>query len=100
MLDSEYSEFFVFIGVYMKRIGVIGIVVGHDKTVVPMMQAIISEYSDIIVGRMGIPHQEYDIATVSLIVKGESERINALTGKLGRLPNLNVKSAMTSFELE
>lgn len=83
----------------MRRIGVIGIVVSTDKSMVLEMQKIISEYSDIIVGRMGIPHQEYNISTISLIVKGENEQISALTGKLGRLPNINVKSAMTSFEI-
>lgn len=82
----------------MKRIGVVGIVVtGGDKSVVLDMQRVLSEFSDIIVGRMGVPRQ--NVNTIALIVEGEQERVSALTGKLGRL-NLSVKSALTSAEIE
>lgn len=83
----------------MTRIGVIGIVVKGDRTVALEIQKIISNYADIICGRMGIPHHEENISTISLIVKGENEEISALTGKLGRLPGVNVKSALNNVEL-
>lgn len=84
----------------MKRIGVIGIVVSGDRSVAMDIQKIVSEYADIIDGRMGIPHRDCNISTISLIVEGENERISALTGKLGRLPNVNVKCALNSVELQ
>ncbi len=84
----------------MKRIGVIGIIVSGDKAVVLELQKILSEYADIISGRMGIPHKEANISTISLIVEGENERISALTGKIGRLPNVNVKSALSNVEIK
>ena len=84
----------------MKRIGVIGIIVSGDKAVVLELQKILSEYADIISGRMGIPHKEANISTISLIVEGENERISALTGKIGRLPNVNVKSALSNVEIQ
>ena len=83
----------------MKRIGVVGIVVSGDRHEVQEMQAILSEFSDIIVGRMGVTMPEYIISAISLIVKGESDRVNALTGKLGRVDNVNVKSALTTVEV-
>ena len=83
----------------MTRIGVIGIVVKGDRTIALEIQKIISNYADIICGRMGIPHHEENISTISLIVKGENEEISALTGKLGRLPGVNVKSALNNVEL-
>ncbi len=82
----------------MKRIGVIGIVVTGDKSVTIEMQKLLSEFGDIIIGRMGIPHGE--TAAISLIVEGSTERISALTGRLGKFPELKVKSALTSFEIE
>ena len=83
----------------MKRIGVVGIVVtGGDKEVVLDMQRVLSEFSDIIVGRMGVPRK--GVNTIALIVEGEQERMSALTGRLGRLNGLNVKSALTSVELD
>lgn len=82
----------------MKRIGVVGIVIEGNRDVAMEVQKILSENGDIILGRMGIPDREDNISAISLIVKGESERISALTGKLGRLERVNVKSALTSVE--
>lgn len=84
----------------MKRIGVVGIVIDGNRDVAMEVQKILSENGDIILGRMGIPDREDNISAISLIVKGESERISALTGKLGRLERVNVKSALTSVEIE
>ena len=84
----------------MKRIGVVGIVIEGNRDVAMEVQKILSENGDIILGRMGIPDREDNISANSLIVKGESERISALTGKLGRLERVNVKSALTSVEIE
>lgn len=84
----------------MKRIGVVGIVIEGNRDVAMEVQKILSENGDIILGRMGIPDREDNISAISLIVKGESESISALTGKLGRLERVNVKSALTSVEIE
>ncbi len=84
----------------MKRIGVVGIVVSGDRAAVAELQSILSDFSDIIVGRMGVPLPENHISAISLIVRGENERLGALTGKLGRLNNVNVKSALTAVEIQ
>ena len=76
----------------MKRIGVVGIVIEGNRDVAMEVQKILSENGDIILGRMGIPDREDNISAISLIVKGESERISALTGKLGRLPGVSAKT--------
>lgn len=84
----------------MKRIGVVGIVVSGDREAVQTLQSILSEYSDIIVGRMGVPLPENHICAISVIVRGENERVSALTGKIGRLKNVNVKSALNSTDVK
>ncbi len=81
----------------MKRIGVVGIVLKGDRTVAVEMQKVLSEFSDIIIGRMGVPREEAN--AIALIVEGTQERISALTGKLGRFESLSVKSALTAFEI-
>lgn len=80
----------------MKRIGIIGIVI-TDKSVTLEMQKLLGEFSDIIVGRMGVPRE--NVSAISLIVEGTTERISALTGKLGKM-DLVVKSALTSYEIK
>ncbi len=81
----------------MKRIGVVGIVVKGDRSVVTEMQRVLSDFADIIVGRMGVPRN--GVNTIALIVEGTGERISALTGRLGQFKALSVKSALTTFEL-
>lgn len=81
------------------RIGVVGIVLKADTTVAQKVQTTISQYSSIIVGRMGVPDKETNINTISLIVKGSNEEISALSGKLGKINDVYVKSALVSLEV-
>jgi putative iron-only hydrogenase system regulator len=83
----------------MKRFGVIGIIV-DDRTAVPAVQQLLSEFSDIILGRMGIPDRESGVSAISVTVKGSLETISALTGKLGKIRGISVKSALSAKEVE
>ena len=84
----------------MKRLGIIAIIVKYGSEEAPLeVQKLLSSYSRIIVGRMGIPDKESGYNTISLTVKGSVEEISALTGKLGKLNNVAVKSALTSVEI-
>ena len=83
----------------MTRIGVVGIVLKAEKDIVNNVQNVITQHSDIITGRMGIPDKECGINTISLIVKGTNEQISALTGKLGRIKDVSVKSAVVTMEV-
>ena len=76
------------------RIGVVGIVV-EDRNIAKRVNEILSEYSEIIVGRMGIPYRERQVSVISIIVDGSTDQIGAMTGKLGKLPGVSVKSALT-----
>lgn len=76
------------------RIGVVGIVV-EDRSAAKRVNEILSEYSEMIVGRMGIPYRERQVAVISVIVDGSTDQIGAMTGKLGALPGVSVKSALT-----
>lgn len=77
-----------------KRVGVIGIVIESFENV-GQVNAILHEYADLVVGRMGIPYREKGISVISLIVDGTTDDIGAMTGKLGRIPGVSVKSALT-----
>ena len=83
----------------MKKVGIIAIIV-KDRAIVLEVQKLFSEYSDIILGRMGVPDREHGIQAISIFVEGENEKISALSGKLGRLQNVTVKSAVTNIEIE
>lgn len=77
-----------------KRIGVVAIVV-EDLKSSSQVNSILHDYSQIIVGRMGIPYREKGVSVIALIVDGTTDEISAMTGKLGKVKSVSVKSAMT-----
>jgi len=77
-----------------KRIGVVAIIV-EDIDSVKMVNSILSSYSEVIIGRMGVPYKEKNVNVISIIVDGTTDNIGAMTGKLGRLKGVTVKSALT-----
>lgn len=77
-----------------KRIGVVGIVI-EDITKAEKVNNVLHMFSDIIVGRLGVPYKEKDVSVISLIVDGTTDKISAMTGKIGKIPNVQVKSALT-----
>ena len=81
----------------MERIGFVGIVL-DDNSVAPRVNEIISQYADMVTGRIGVPDHETRRAVIGLIVKGTNERVGALTGRLGNIAGVTVKSALTSKE--
>ncbi|QCX33363.1 CopG family transcriptional regulator [Caloramator sp. E03] len=77
-----------------KRIGVVGIVVENFESA-SRVNEILHEHAEIIIGRMGVPYREKGVSVISLIVDGSTDDISALTGKLGKVNGVNVKSALT-----
>jgi putative iron-only hydrogenase system regulator len=77
-----------------KRICVVGIVIENLDNA-NVVNVILHDYSSIIVGRMGIPYRERGISVISLIVDGTMDEISAMTGKLGKIDGVMVKSAIT-----
>lgn len=78
----------------MKRLGVVGIVL-EDISAAEEVNAVLHEFARLVVGRMGLPYREREVSVISLIVDGESDEISALTGRLGRIRNISVKTALT-----
>lgn len=78
-----------------ERIGFVGLVLG-DLSYAPRANQVIAQYQDIVAGRIGIPDHENGMGVVGLIVRGEDVRVSQLTAKLGNIPGVQVKSAMTA----
>lgn len=76
-----------------QRIGAVIILMDGDGDV-HRVNAIISEHADIILGRQGIPLRDRSTSVISLVLEGDTDKIGSLTGKLGRLPGVKVKSLL------
>lgn len=73
------------------RVAIIGIIV-EDISQVERLNQILHEYSQCIVGRMGIPYREKKINIISVAVDAVQDQISALSGKIGALPGINCKA--------
>mgnify|MGYP000844628296 FL=1 len=78
------------------RVGVVGIVVADREKQAEGVNEILGEFGELIVGRMGIPYRERNVSVIALIVDGSTDELGALTGKLGSIPGVKVKSALVS----
>ncbi len=77
-----------------KRIGVVAIII-EGKESIQEVNRLLSEFAEIIVGRMGLPYKEKKVNILSIIVDGTTDEIGSLTGKIGGLKDVLVKSALT-----
>ncbi|MCH5164515.1 MAG: iron-only hydrogenase system regulator [Clostridiales bacterium] len=77
------------------RVAVIGIIV-ENKESVDKLNSILHDYSDIIIGRMGLPYKERKISIISIAVDAPQDIISALSGKIGNLPGISAKAAYSN----
>ena len=74
------------------RVAVIGIIVENQDSV-EKLNALLHDYAPYIIGRMGVPYREKNIFIISVAVDAPQDAISALSGKIGKLPGVNVKTA-------
>lgn len=79
----------------LPRYGFVGIIVPHEVNQGSAIQKILKDHADLIYGRMGLPHLEEDsLGVITLIVRASPAQLGSLTGQLGRLPGVSVKSGL------
>ena len=74
------------------RLAVIAIVV-EDIESAPEINTLLHEYGKYIIGRMGVPYPARNISLISVAIVAPGDAISALTGKLGRINGVTVKTA-------
>ena len=77
-----------------KRIGTITIVIS-DKSAVKSVNDTLSQYSDGILSRQGLPLRDKGLNFINIVIEATLDEINALTGKLGRLEFVEVKAIVS-----
>lgn len=75
-----------------KRVGSVIILIQTRENVQDLNE-IISKHSQIIIGRQGLPRSNGQ-SIISLILEGTTDQIGSLTGRLGRLSGIQVKSVL------
>ena len=77
------------------RVAVMGIIV-EDTSAVEALNALLHDYGKYIIGRMGLPYREKNINIVSIAIDAPQDEIAALSGKIGRIKGVSVKTAYSN----
>lgn len=73
------------------RVAIVGIIV-EDKNSVERLNAILHEFGEYVIGRMGLPYRARSINIISIAMDAPTDVISAVSGKLGRLPGVSAKT--------
>lgn len=77
-----------------QQIGVVVVIVKQREEAAPQVNEILTQFGGIVAGRMGFPYEKRGVNIITLIVDGTNDQIGALTGKLGQLKGVTVKTAL------
>ena len=77
------------------RVAVMSIIVENDASTAKL-NAMLHDYGEYIIGRMGIPYRARGINIISIAIDAPQDMISALSGKIGRLDGVSVKTAFSS----
>lgn len=78
------------------RVAIMGIIVENIESV-DLLNSILHDYGKYIIGRMGIPYRERSINIISVAMDAPQDVISALSGKIGKLNGISVKTAYSSY---
>lgn len=81
------------------RVAVMSIIVENNASVEPL-NALLHEFRDGIIGRMGIPYRARKINIISIALDAPQDEISALAGKIGNLDGVSVKTAFSGIKSE
>lgn len=76
-----------------KQIGTVSILV-KDRKCIKDVNNLLSEYHDMIMGRIGFPHHEKGIHVITVVVEGEGCDIMGLAEKLDKMDSVCTKAVL------
>ncbi|MCR4940715.1 MAG: iron-only hydrogenase system regulator [Treponemataceae bacterium] len=80
-----------------RSVGVIAVIIKKRMESATAVNKVLTEAGSIIIGRMGIPYSERDLNIITLIVDATTDQIGSLTGKLGQIEGVTVKSTLAKL---
>lgn len=73
------------------RIAILGIIVSNREQS-GLVNEVLHEFGDVILGRLGVPYKDKKVSIITIVVDAENDKINAISGKLGRISDVSVKT--------
>lgn len=83
-----------------QRLGFVGIVLERRTETAGAVNEILSEHGELILARTGIPRASQNDGIITLVVQASTDELGRMTGRLGALPGVTVKTALTKKQRE
>ncbi len=80
-----------------KRLGFVGLIIEDRETHAATVNGLLSEFGEIILARTGVPCPKRNCSAITLVVDATTDQLGSLTGKLGRIPGVSVKSMLSKM---
>ncbi|NOU36208.1 MAG: CopG family transcriptional regulator [Kiritimatiellaceae bacterium] len=77
------------------RLGFIGIIIEDREANATAVNELLGQFGELIVARMGVPYEKRSCSAITLIVDATTDELGVLTGKLGALSGVSVKSMLS-----
>lgn len=78
-----------------RRVGFVGILVEDRESGADEVNKVLSAYGDLIIARTGVPYKQKKCCVITLIIDATTDELGAMTGRLGNIKGISVKSALS-----
>lgn len=78
----------------MKRLGFVGIIIEQREKCAGTVNEILSQHAELILARTGLPNAKGNTSVITLVIDATTDELGVLTGKLGNIPGISVKSGL------
>ncbi len=80
-----------------RRLGFVGIILENRVESAHAVNLVLHEFSDFIIARTGIPHAKGKVSIITIVVDLNTDELGLLTGRLGNIPGVSVKSGLAKI---
>jgi putative iron-only hydrogenase system regulator len=77
-----------------KRLGFVGIIIDDREKCAGIVNKILREHSELILARTGLPNAKGKTSIITLVIDATTDELGVLTGKLGSIQGISVKSGL------
>jgi len=77
-----------------KRLGFAGIIIDNREKCSGIVNDVLSEHAELILARTGLPNAKGNTSVITLVIDATTDEVGVLTGKLGRIEGVSVKSGL------
>lgn len=78
------------------RVAIVSIIV-ESNAVISEIQSLLTQNSQYIIGRFGIPYKQKNIRIISVVLDAPVDVINNLTEKMAKIEHVNAKTVLSNI---